>query len=284
MIPSTVSLVTRTPPAAAQQTLQWAQGKLLVWETPHDTAIYVLGIDPAQGTGNDNAVIQVLRVGDRQRPDEQVAEYASALLDPYALAEVAARIGRLYRGREDEALAIVETNSAGGGTTTLEDLRVRWDYSHLFIRRKYDRQTEQLVTKFGFATNEATRQDLVARALNGLRDRHFVLNSPFLIEEMVAFESSHSLAKAKAAHGQKDDRVLAWLLAFYGAHADEWAAGEDLGRLRNLTVSRGPADAETMREAPPTPPSPQQTVRRDGDLDADMVSGVADWLEFESFT
>jgi len=278
-VPSALHFVTRTPPDAAQQTSQWANGKLLVWEPPRNGDRYVCGIDPARGTGGDNAVIQVLRVGDRTRPDEQVAEYACPHTDPYALAEVAAHVGRLYRGREDEAMLVVETNSAGGGTTTLEDLRVRWQYGHFYLRRKFDRVTEQTVTKLGFATNESTRQDLIARGLNGLRDKHFVLHSPFLIEEMVAFEPSHSMAKAKAAHGQKDDRVLAWLLAFYGAHADEWAAGEDIARVRNLTVSPGLCHAETLRMEPPLPPSPQQTVRRDGDVDSDLLTGVADWLE-----
>lgn len=273
--PHTLRLVPTKPPAVVSNLKALAEGTLLIFEPPRNEHRYVLGVDPSQGTGNDNAVIQVLRVGTRTELTEQVAEFASPHWEPFALAELVSEIGRLYRGYEDEAHVIVEINSAGGGPSCLNDLRVRWGYGNLYSRRRYDRTSQQHVQLFGFATNQGTRGELIARGITMLRDQHVKLNSPLLLDEMGTFEADHSLAQANAAHGQKDDRVLAFLLALQAAHEGEWASGEDVGRLRDLTVS---PSALHSQDRPPDAPSPQATVRRDGEYDGDDALYQYDWL------
>ena len=71
-------------------------GRLVVYEDPIADANYVVGVDPSGGKGADRGVVQVLRVGDLTRADEQVAEFASDHHDPHDLAAVVALLGRLY--------------------------------------------------------------------------------------------------------------------------------------------------------------------------------------------
>src|ERR1035437_3529346 len=83
------------------------RGFLFCWKRPEPNATYYMGIDPTRGVTGwsrtmrsmadrtiDNGVIEVLKLGRRGLPDEQVAEYA-APIDPQDLATVGAKVGRL---------------------------------------------------------------------------------------------------------------------------------------------------------------------------------------------
>jgi len=219
-------------------------GKLLVFEKPVLDATYVLGVDTAQGRGKDRSVIEVLRVGDLQRPDTQVAEYATDAKDPKQFAEVVAAVGRLYHGRDDEALAVIERNTAGGGDLTLEDLRFRWGYTHLYSQKNLDSLTGVWSTTLGWYTGGTSRPKLALAGQHAINEGYVQLHSPLLLEELETFEGDGTIARAQAASGQYDDRVMAFFLAHWGAHEDEWLSGADTQRAR-LTMSPPPVDDST---------------------------------------
>lgn len=218
-------------------------GRLLIWESPLKGYTYAMGIDPAEGVGADRSVCQVIRRGDLERPDEQVAEFASDFLDPVEFADVVNLIGRFYCEDDGtEALATIEANAACGDTM-ITDLRSRLDYGNLYIWKVYDRQ-QVLTTKFGWWTTQTTRPRLIARGLHALSYNDLILNSPHLLDEMADFKRDHFMAKAAAKRGRHDDRVMALLIAYWGAHDDEWLAGEDLAEERRLRKGAKSLQAE----------------------------------------
>lgn len=230
---------------------KWWNGRLLVWEPPEPRGHYVLGIDPGQGRGKDRSVIEVVRIGDAKRPDEQVAEFASDAHGPMELSEVAAAIGRLYGGADGEALAVVECNSAGGGDVCLFDMRSRWGYSNHFVWKTYDKAQGLYTTRLGWWTNVSTRPKLIMRGVYGLVHGDLILHSPFLLREMQHFEGDFALAKQVAIIVQRegsphdrdhDDRVMAMLLAYWGAHDEEWISGGDRDRNRLTPRRETPQD------------------------------------------
>lgn len=223
-------------------------GRLLIWEPPSPLATYTLGVDPGQGKGEDRSVIQVIRSGDLKRPDEQVAEFASNFHGPVELAGVVAAIGRLYGGSDEEALAVIECNTAGGGDTCQFDLRSRFGYAHLYVWKVYDKVSNLWTTRLGWWTNTHSRAKLVARGLHSLANGDLIVHSPFLLDEMEDFETDQFLAKAKAKFGRHDDRVMALLIGHWGAHDEEWIAGEDISAERHrLTVADSLRDAEEVK-------------------------------------
>ena len=234
-------------------------GRLRMWEMPADDARYIMGVDAGKGVGRDRSVIEVIRKGDMIRPDEQVAEFASTTHDPLALAEMASAIGRLYGGRDDEALAVVEMNSAGGGDICLTDMRYRWNYSNCYVWKIYDKNTNVWTHRLGWYTNAATRPKLVVRGSHAINNGDLIINSPELLYEMAGFDESLWKAAVRSKTGEAhDDRVMALLMAYWGAHDEEWLAGEDTARARAVKHAAEHPPLTTTPDSADTTPAPRR--------------------------
>jgi len=223
-------------------------GRLLIYEEPNPSDTYVLGVDPAGGKGADRSVIQVIRVGDKRRPDEQVAEFASDYHGPHDLAPVAAVVGRLFGdGAGAEAFMVVECNGEFGDSC-LFDLRSRLSYGNLYIRKDYDKWRNLTSSKIGWWTTASSRPKLIARGHHALTNGDLIINSEPLLEELEDFQGDLHIAKAQARSGRHDDRVMALLMAYWGGHDNEWLAGEDIAAERHRLQAAGKLekDAETM--------------------------------------
>ena len=226
-------------------------GKLVVYEDPQPTDQYVIGVDPSGGKGADRSVIQVLRVGDINRPDEQVAEFASDHHGPHDLAPVAALVGRLYGdGSGGEALCIVEANGEYGDAT-LFDIRSRLGYGNLFVWKVYDRTKNLSSNRLGWWTTPSTRPKLVARGVHAVTHNDLIINSEELLNELEDFQSDHWMAKAQASSGRHDDRVMSMLMAYWAAHDNEWKAGQDIAAERNRLRLAGKIEQAELSEDTP---------------------------------
>ncbi len=168
------------------------------------------------------------------------------------LAEIAAAIGRMYGGVEDEALAVVELNSAGGGKTTQNDLRFKWGYTNLYIRKNDTSFEADFEQRFGWQTTPYNRRNLVYQGTAAFNSGDLIVNSPHAIEEMRDFQPEMHDAIAAAASGKKDDRVMALFMAYLGAHEDEWRSGENVARARR-TLTAAASVRETEEEKNPGP-------------------------------
>lgn len=217
----------------------WWNGRLIMWDPPERSANYAIGVDVAEGVGKDRSVIEVLRIGDIKRPDEQVAEFASDYHDPIDLAPVVAELGRFYSGADGlEAVVIVEANGLGDGVILA--LNTHLEYGNLFQWKVYDRTTKLETNRLGWWTNRTTRPKLIARGQHAIMKGDLVMHSPFLFNEWKTFQRDHYLARAAAMSGRHDDRVMAILMAHWAAHDAEWISGDDVAeQRRRLTAATG---------------------------------------------
>src|SRR5207247_111836 len=175
----------------------------------------------------------VIRIGDRKRPDTQVAEYACDYIDMMELSPVIDTIGRFYHDDEGfEAIANIEVN--GPGDSTIMDLNHRLNYGNFFIWKVYDRITHLHTNRIGFVTHKNTRPKLLGRGMHALKRGDLVVHSEFLLDEMADFQRDHYVARAAAVAGMHDDRVMALLLAYWCAHDDELLSGEDVAEERRV--------------------------------------------------
>jgi hypothetical protein len=234
-------------------------GKLIVYEDPLPTASYVVGVDPSGGKGSDRSVVEVLRVGDLERPDEQVAEFASDHHGPHEISPVAALLGRLYGdGSGGEALLIVECNGEYGDSCIF-DIRSKLQYGNLFVWKVYDRTKNLNTNRIGWWTTNSTRPKLVARGVHAITNDDLVINSEHLLDEMEDFQTDHWMAKAQASSGRHDDRVMAMLMAYWAAHDNEWMAGYDVAEERRNLRAAGKLE-QTAKESAEPPKTWQNTA------------------------
>ena len=214
-------------------------GRLLMWEAPEPGELYALGVDPAEGVGGDRSVCEVIKVGNLVHPDVQVAEFACDFLDPVDFASVVKAIGQLYRDSHgEEALCTLEIN-APCGQSAIQVLQGKLGYSNLFIWKRYDRIRNIMTNSYGWWTNRTTRPMIIARGLHAFGYGDLLINSTFLLGEMQDFEREHHMARASAKRGKHDDRLMAMLIGYWGAHDEEWMAGEDVAEERRLRESGG---------------------------------------------
>lgn len=222
------------------------RGQLLVWEPPSPRADYVVGCDPTFGIvgwnrlyrsnreeAHDNAAIEVFRRGHigkdgLKTPDVQVAEWAGPL-DAEDLADVCNFVGRLYGGSHEDgqALMCIEVYP-GTGWLTQRKLISNFGYNRLPPWLKEGKGFSQYNTgKFGWISNMSTRKDLWTRGASHLNRRKAVVNSSFLVEEMVDCTPDNflSVTARAVATGRHDDRVVAALIALW--FCNEWEIGAD---------------------------------------------------------
>jgi hypothetical protein len=217
---------------------EYWNGRALVWLPPEKGFRYVVGVDVAEGVGGDSSVVEVLRCGTREHCDIQVAEWASDMVSPIELAPVINMLGKWYSEDDGtEAMAIIECNNMG--IETQNQLRFGLEYSNLFQWKIYDKRTNMITNRIGWWTNPTTRKRLVARGTHGINRGDITINSSFLLKEMADFQQDYFAAKAQARASTHDDRVMAMLMAYWGAHDDELMAGEDVAEERRLLQNAG---------------------------------------------
>lgn len=207
-------------------------GKLLIWEPPEPHEVYCIGVDPSEGLGGDNSVCEVIKMGTIKHPDIQVAEFACNWMDPVDFASVVKTIGDFYADSEGmEAFCTLEIN-APCGDVMINELRNRLDYGNLYIKQEFDKVNNIYTNRLGWSTNKATRPKLIARGLHAFIYGDLIVNSEYLLAEMADFQRDLTLAKARAVSGKHDDRIMALLMGYFGAHSDEWVSGDDIGEQR----------------------------------------------------
>ena len=246
-------------------------GRLLCWEEPIAGETYALGVDPGEGVGGDNSVCQVLKTGTLKHPDIQVAEFACNYLDPIEFGEIVNKIGRWYQDPDGlEAFLTVEIN-ASCGDVMLNDLYNRLDYTNIFIRKHYDKTNNIYTNLMGWSTNRASRPKLIARGLHAFSYGDLVVNSEHLLREMQTFQRDGTIAKAKAMKGKHDDRLMALLICYWGAHDEEFLSGDSIGDDRRAAEQRAATLEATLKLTGGIEPEPEKPEKKP-DYQAQAIS------------
>lgn len=209
------------------------ENKLIMWETPKGGCVYTVGVDGAYGIeGRDKSSIQVLRVGNKNWGDEQVAEWCGSL-SPYELAKVAKIVGEIYRDKSLglEALMACEVNPGSPTLMTQTELQ-RMGYINFYTWKRPLKANGGWSMEYGWWTTPSTRPMLTERFEEYVKKGYLKINSTLLVEEMRSFVNTHAhLGKKHAEHaaGYHDDRIMALAIALYVAHEED---------MRNLADER----------------------------------------------
>lgn len=199
-----------------------ADNRLLVWEWARPGYLYVTGVDASYGmSGKDAAAIEVLRVGNKWSPDEQVAEFRGTI-SPLDLAVPASMVGTIYADQMTglPSEMVVEINPGSPGIVTQVELQ-RMNYPHFYVRRQPNKANGSWSSDYGWYTTAATRPLLTEMGVDYLRKGDMLVNSPYFIEEMSAFvvtETKNGRKRMEHAPGYHDDRLISLFMALYAAH------------------------------------------------------------------
>ena len=198
--------------------------KIFIWEWTTAEEEYLLGVDTGDGIGADRSVCQVLRKGTLYRPDEQVAEFASAYVNAYDFWAVVMAIGTLYsvvRGGALRQPRIVAEVNRNGESVQLELRKRGWNHFHIWTRYDNKKIDQSKSTKLGWVTNSWSRPMALDLLLKYIDSGWIDINSPWFVDEMSDLERSWDQQDLKAIHGGHDDRIMAMAIALLSAHVLE---------------------------------------------------------------
>lgn len=193
-----------------QETPFWKyQGGHLHVLEPHPMigCTYVVGADPAGGSGGDNSCMEVFCL-DTQ---EQVAEYAHNRVEPDVFGHKVADLAVLF----NHAFVVVESNNHG--PVTLDMLR-RCNYPDILIY--YMEQAgsagyeDKTLMQMGFRTSSRTKPIMIGKLRSAI-SHDWTIHSDLLKGELSTFIEHESGALA-AQKGCFDDRVMASACAIMG--------------------------------------------------------------------
>ena len=116
-------------------------------------------------------------------------------------------LGKMY----NNALIAPEVNFSTYVVNTL----VNREYPHIYVRENSpDAISKQLVKKYGFLTNKATRPAMLGELKTLVRERAEVINDIEMLKEMFTFIIDER-SKPIAIVGEHDDTILAYAITIY---------------------------------------------------------------------
>ena len=206
--------------------------RILIYEWPEEGRTYGFGVDTADGVGMDNTVIEGLRMGDLERPDGQILEFASNYVNALDLAPILHCVGLFYQGGRARQPKIAIETGLNGELTQLELRKFGWANFHEWVR--YDRRKlERTGSRIGFVTNRWSRPMLIDLLVKALRDGEIEINSPEFVREMQALHRDENVQALRAESGQKDDRFMAFGIIYLSLHILEVT-----GKAQSLAYQR----------------------------------------------
>lgn len=184
-------------------------GATRIYELPKKGVPYVLGVDTAEGSGNDSTVGFVIRNDTKK----QVAIWSSNSTDGDQAAIQLYCLGMFYQN----ALIAVENNKS----STITRMLKRCNYPNLYMRTDNDEKSyDNIQMMYGVKTTSHNKPIMKDLAIEICREDNYenVVDYETLceMESFIYEESDKSNAiKIKAAGNKHDDRVMAMLITYY---------------------------------------------------------------------
>lgn len=176
-------------------------GRLMIYEKPHDGATYVLGTDTAKGTGENSSVIQALKIESLiPLKFSQVATYISNAIDVYSFADVVNRISYFY----NNAFIMCENNAEGSAVVN----RIWWDHENPNLVN-----TGSKTTDLGIRANKLTKPKAVLLMKKLIEDGDLTLIDRETIKQLASFIDDNG--RFKGNNNMNDDCVSALYWAVY---------------------------------------------------------------------
>ena len=170
--------------------------RMRVWAEPDPNHTYILGADTALGRDRDYSAFQIIDAYNGQ----QVAEFYSNRTPIDNFAEVINREGLYY----NNALVVIERNTIG--ENVIDHLYNRLQYENLWMDNKY---------KIGFQVTTKTRENLLAKLEEYIRNNIIKVNSKRTVDELLTFIITEN-GRIEADAGKNDDLIIGLALAIQG--------------------------------------------------------------------
>lgn len=185
-------------------------GQVRWYKKPVDDMLYVVALDPALGTGGNNAAIQVFEMPSMI----QVAEWCHNTTPIEGQVKILRDITKFIseccpKSNGNNIYWSVENNSLGEAALIAIKNVGEENIVGLFVSEPIRKGHVRKFRK-GFNTTHKTKISACARLKHMIESRKMTINSKMLISELKAFIASGITFKAKS--GETDDLVLSTLL------------------------------------------------------------------------
>jgi hypothetical protein len=187
---------------------QYLNKSLFIWEKPKVDMKYYIGVDGAEGVGQDYSVLEVF-----SEDGIQVAEFRNNKLAPHLFSEIVYLLGVYY----NYGFLVIEKASAGH--TIVSKLRFDYRYRNMYMHKEYDARGNAR-KKVGYVTNSKTKPMMINGFREKFEENQIVINSKILLEEMKVFKIEGD--KMGAIKGRHDDCVMATSMALVGLDKGIW--------------------------------------------------------------
>jgi len=168
-----------------------------------------MGVDVSEGIGGDASVLSVVNCKD----GEEIA-FWQGQLPPDILVEKALRlINYLNAKTKVRMLVVPEINGLGVAFLT----HMKKTYSNIYRREVFLKQTKERKEVLGWKTSTSTKPLLINNHVDLLRNKHLIVHTPELIEQMKTFVYTDDAKKSGmgADPGFHDDIVIGHALACF---------------------------------------------------------------------
>lgn len=192
------------------------------YEKPKEDHVYIVVVDPAEGTGNDNSVILVIDTS--VRPFVIVAEYANNTNNPYNIAGLAVNLAKEY----NEAYLIVEKNSIG--SLVCNEIWYTYEYSNM-LSLNHRNEVDFSGSVLGVRTTRTTKRAGCRLLKIIIENKDLVINSYDILHELSTFIKVGETYKAE--EGKKDDRVMALVIFAWFTQTDFFKSEFELNILND---------------------------------------------------
>jgi hypothetical protein len=181
----------------------WDRGALHIWREPIEGRDYIIGVDSAEGMGEDgdNSCFEVIDAV----TCEQVAEFYSNICPPHNFAQILAMVGQTY----NSATVVIESQSAG--LTILEKLQHEFYYDNIFESS----QGSVKNLKPGIKTTQSNRPKYLSTMQTRLINHSIAVRSRRFVKELKGFIFNPQTQRAEASKGFHDDSIMGLCLALY---------------------------------------------------------------------
>lgn len=176
---------------------------------------YVVSLDPAMGTGGDNAAIQIIEIGTYEQVGEWMHNTTAVPGQIHVLKEICKYIAEVTQSNGHNIYWSIENNTIGEAALIVINEMGEESIPGLFISEPIKKGH---VRKFrrGFNTTHATKISACSRMKSMIESKTLKINSKPFISELKAFVANGHTFKAK--DNQTDDLISAMLLIIRMLH------------------------------------------------------------------
>lgn len=181
----------------------YEKGAMWVWKEPEENHEYIIGVDAAEGVGEegDNSAFHVFDV----RTMEQVAEFYSNIIPIHKFSQVLEQVAHFY----NTGMVVVE-HDTGPGLAVLNRLEHTLYYENLYYSPRSSGRD-----KIGVTLNKTLRPVFLETMQTCFSANLVTINSIRLIRELKTFIYNRQKQKACAQNGKHDDLVMSCCIALH---------------------------------------------------------------------